>query len=232
MLQKLKNDVYKANMALPDYDLVNFTWGNVSGISREKGLIVIKPSGVEYDALSPESMVVVDMDGKVVEGNLAPSVDTPTHLSLYKSFPNICAVVHTHSTWATVFAQCGKDIPAYGTTHADYFYGAIPCTRALTDEEVNGKYEENTGLVIAETFEKRSLDPVSMPAVIIKNHGPFAWGKNPLEAVKNAAILELVAHMAVHTHLLGGAKTKPVSHNLLKRHYDRKHGKNSTYGQR
>ena len=232
MLRKLKNEVYKANMALPEYGLVHFTWGNVSGINRKKGLIVIKPSGVEYDALLPESLVVVDMDGNVVEGNLAPSVDTPTHLSLYKSFPNIGAVVHTHSTWATVYAQCGKDIPAYGTTHADYFYGSIPCTRALSDEEVNGEYEKNTGLVIAETFEKRTLDPASMPAAIVKNHGPFSWGKNPKEAVNNAAILELVAHMAIHTRLLGGTRTEAVSENLLKRHYDRKHGKNSTYGQR
>ena len=232
MLRKLKKEVYKANIALPEYGLVNFTWGNVSGINREKGLVVIKPSGVEYDALSPENMVVVDMDGNVIDGMLSPSVDTPTHLILYKSFPDIGGVVHTHSTWATVFAQCGKDIPAYGTTHADYFYGSVPCTRALSDEEVNGEYEKNTGLVIAEAFKKRNLDPVSMPAVIIKNHGPFSWGKNPSEAVKNAAILELVAHMAIHTRLLGGAKTESVSENLLKRHYDRKHGKNSTYGQR
>ena len=232
MLRKIKKEVYEANLALPAYGLVNFTWGNVSGINRKKGLVVIKPSGVEYDALSMESMVVVDMDGNVVEGNLTPSVDTPTHLSLYKSFPDIGGIVHTHSTWATVYAQCGKDIPAYGTTHADYFYGPIPCTRALTDDEVAGEYEKSTGLVISETFASRSLDPVSMPAVIVKNHGPFAWGKNPMEAVKNAAILELVAHMAVHTLMLGGAKTGPVSESLLQRHYDRKHGKNSIYGQR
>ena len=232
MLRKLKKEVYKANMALPEYGLVNFTWGNVSGINREKGLVVIKPSGVEYYELSAENMVVVDMDGNVIEGNLTPSVDTPTHLSLYKSFADITGIVHTHSTWATVYAQCGKDIPAYGTTHADYFYGPIPCTRALTDEEVAGEYEKNTGLVIAEAFEKRNLDPVSMPAVIVKNHGPFTWGKSPTEAVKNAAILELVAHLAIHTRMLGGAKTESVSVNLLKRHYDRKHGKNSTYGQR
>ena len=232
MLRKLKNEVYKANMALPVYGLVNFTWGNVSGINRKKGLVVIKPSGVEYDALSPESMVVVDMKGNVVEGNLAPSVDTPTHLSLYRCFPDVSGIVHTHSTWATVFAQCGMDIPAYGTTHADYFFGPIPCTRALTDEEIEGKYEKNTGLVIAEAFDNRNLDPFSMPAVIVKNHGPFAWGKSPIEAVKNAAILELVAHMAIHTRLLGGGDTEAVSENLLKKHYDRKHGKNSTYGQR
>ena len=232
MLRKLKIEVLEANLALPKYGLVNFTWGNVSGINRKKGLVVIKPSGVEYDELSLASMVVVDMDGNVVEGNLVPSVDTPTHLSLYKSFPGVGGIVHTHSTWATVFAQCGKDIPAYGTTHADYFFGPVPCTRALTDDEVDGEYEKNTGLVIAETFAKRSLDPISMPAAIIKNHGPFAWGKSPSDAVKNAVILELVAHMAIHTRLLGGAKTESVSDNLLKRHYDRKHGKNSTYGQK
>ena len=232
MLRKLKKEVYKANMALPEYGLVSFTWGNVSGINREKGLVVIKPSGVEYDAMSVESMVVVDMSGNVVEGSLAPSVDTPTHLNLYKSFPDVGGIVHTHSTWATVFAQCGKDIPAYGTTHADYFYGPVPCTRALNDEEVAGEYEKNTGLVIAEAFERRALDPIAMPAAIVKNHGPFAWGKNPMEAVKNAAILEIVAHMAIHTRLLGGAKTESVSGSLLKKHYDRKHGKNSTYGQR
>ena len=232
MLRKLKKEVYKANMALPKYGLVNFTWGNVSGICREKGLVVIKPSGVEYGVLTPECMVVVDMEGNAVDGNLAPSVDTPTHLSLYKAFPEVGGVVHTHSTWATVYAQCGKDIPAYGTTHADYFFGPIPCTRALTDDEENGEYEKNTGLVIAETFEKRNFNASSMPAVIVKNHGPFSWGKNPSEAVKNAAILELVAHMAIHTRLLGGAKQEPVSENLLKRHYDRKHGENSTYGQR
>ena len=233
MLQKLKEEVYKANIALPEHGLVNFTWGNVSGIDREKGLVVIKPSGVEYDALSVESMVVVDMDGNVVEGDLNPSVDTHTHISLYKSlYPDIGAVVHTHSTWATVFAQCGMDIPAYGTTHADYFFGSIPCTRALTDKQVCGEYERNTGLVIARTFVSRDLDPVSMPAVLVKNHGPFAWGNNPMEAVKNAAILEIVAHMAFHTRLLGGSSTEPVSDILLQRHYDRKHGEDSTYGQR
>ena len=231
MLNKLRNAVYEANMALPKLGLVSFTWGNVSGINRKKGLIVIKPSGVAYSELSPESMVVVNMDGEVVEGSFRPSVDTMAHLSLYKSFTGISGIVHTHSPWATVYAQAGKDIPAYGTTHADYFCGDIPCTRALTDEEITGEYEKNTGLVIAETFSYRGLCPAQMPAVIVKNHGPFTWGFSPSDAVNNAAVLEKAAHLAFHTRLLGGSKTETVSAILLKKHYDRKHGKNSTYGQ-
>ena len=232
MLNKLKKAVCSANMELPEHGLVNFTWGNVSGINRKKELMVIKPSGIDYDALYPEIMVVVDMDGNVLEGVLNPSVDTAAHLYLYKAFPDINGIVHTHSTWATIFAQCGKDIPAFGTTHADYFFGNIPCTRALSSQEIEEDYEKNTGLVIAETFKKRKLDPKSMPGVIVKNHGPFAWGESPEEAVKNAAILDIVAHMAYHTQILGDGKTRTVAKNLLSKHYERKHGSSASYGQR
>ena len=225
-------DVYYANMELPKHGLVSFTWGNVSGISRKKGIVAIKPSGVEYEKLKPFKMVLVNMEGKVVYGELRPSVDLPTHLSLYKSFPEIGGIVHTHSPWATIYAQSGQDIEALGTTHADHFYGSIPCTRALTDEEVMGDYEENTGKVIAETFSERGHRPLEMPGVIVKNHGPFAFGASPAEAVKNAAILEKVAFMAYHTQRLSEGRLSEVSPNLLKKHYERKHGKNSTYGQR
>ena len=225
-------DVYHANMELPKHGLVSFTWGNVSGISRKKGIVAIKPSGVEYEKLKPFKMVLINMEGKVVYGELRPSVDLPTHLSLYKSFTEIGGVVHTHSPWATIYAQSGQDIPALGTTHADHFYGSIPCTRALTDEEVMGDYEENTGKVIKETYSERGLSPLEMPGVIVKNHGPFAFGASPAEAVKNAAILEKVAFMAYHTQRLSEGRLSEVSPILLKKHYERKHGKNSTYGQR
>lgn len=231
-MKKLIRAVYLANMELPRSGLVSFTWGNVSGINRKKGLVVIKPSGVEYDKLGMYNMVVVDLEGNVVYGNLRPSVDLPTHLSLYRAFPDIGGVVHTHSTWATIYAQSGQDIKAYGTTHADHFYGDIPCTRALSDEEVAGAYEENTGSVIAETFTERKIKPMEMPGVIVKNHGPFAWGTTPAEAVKNAAILEKVAFMAYHTQQLSEKEHPAVTPTLLKRHYERKHGENAKYGQR
>ncbi len=228
MLEELKAQVYDANMLLPKYSLVTFTWGNVSGIDREKGLFVIKPSGVEYDALRPENMVVVDMEGNVVEGSLRPSSDTPTHLEIYRAFPGINGVVHTHSRWATAWAQAGRDIPCYGTTHADYFYGSIPCTRDLEEKEIAGGYETNTGKVIAERF--RGLDPAAVPGVLCCHHGPFAWGKDALEAVHNAVVLENVAEMAYYCEKLGAA-AGPVSRAQLDKHYYRKHGKNAYYGQ-
>lgn len=199
MLEKLKEEVYKANIELPAKGLVLFTWGNVSAIDREKNLVVIKPSGVEYDKLKPEDMVVVNLDGKVVEGNLNPSSDTPTHIELYKKFPETGGIVHTHSTNATIWAQSGRDIPAYGTTHGDYFYGAIPCTRKMTPEEIAGEYEKETGTVIIETFEKRNINPKFVPAVIVHSHGPFTWGKDAAEAVHNSIVLEELAKMAMFT---------------------------------
>lgn len=228
MLEELKQVVLEANLQLPKYQLVTFTWGNVSGIDREKGLVVIKPSGVEYDKLTRDDMVVVDLEGNVVEGYLKPSSDTPTHLLLYKEFPQIGGVVHTHSPWATVWAQAGKGIPALGTTHADYFYGEIPCTRKMTDAEIQGAYEEETGKVIVETF--RLLDPMQMPGVLVYGHGPFAWGKNPYDAVHNAVVLEEVAKLAARTYYLNPS-VEPIDQSLLDRHYFRKHGANAYYGQ-
>ncbi|MDD6032528.1 MAG: L-ribulose-5-phosphate 4-epimerase [Oscillospiraceae bacterium] len=229
MLKKLKEQVWKANMLLPAHGLVTFTWGNVSGIDRDRGLVVIKPSGVPYEQLQPSDMVVVDLlSGQRVEGELNPSSDTPTHLELYRRFPNIGGVVHTHSTWATIFAQAGRGIPAYGTTHGDYFYGEIPCTRALTEEEIAGNYELQTGIVIAEAFRQR--DPDAMPGVLVKSHGPFSWGASPKEAVHNAVVLERVAMMAYHTEQLGN--TTPMDQALLDKHYLRKHGENAYYGQK
>jgi len=228
MLEELKQVVLEANLQLPKYQLVTFTWGNVSGIDREKGLVVIKPSGVEYGKLTRDDMVVVDLEGNVVEGYLKPSSDTPTHLLLYKEFPQIGGVVHTHSPWATVWAQAGKGIPALGTTHADYFYGEIPCTRKMTDAEIQGAYEEETGKVIVETF--RLLDPMQMPGVLVYGHGPFAWGKNPYDAVHNAVILEEVAKLAARTYYLNPS-VEPIDQSLLDRHYFRKHGANAYYGQ-
>jgi len=211
---------------LPKHGLVSFTWGNVSGIDRSKGLVVIKPSGVSYKKLTPDNMIVVDMDGNVVAGRGKPSVDTPTHIRLYKAFPEVGGIVHTHSKWATIFAQGGLSIPAYGTTHADYFHGAIPCSRGLTDEEISGDYEWETGSVIVEAFE--SLNPLSIPGVLVKNHGPFTWGKTPCEAVHNAVILEEIAHMAYHTRAFD---TSPMPQNLLDKHFLRKHGVGAKYGQ-
>ncbi|WP_446663311.1 L-ribulose-5-phosphate 4-epimerase [Geobacillus sp. CCR] len=228
MLEKLKQAVLEANLQLPQYRLVTFTWGNVSGIDRERGLVVIKPSGVAYDKLTIDDMVVVDLNGNVVEGGLKPSSDTPTHLWLYKQFPEIGGIVHTHSTWATVWAQAGKGIPALGTTHADYFYGEIPCTRPMTNEEIQGAYELETGKVITETF--RFLDPLQMPGVLVHGHGPFAWGKDPANAVHNAVVLEEVAKMAARTYMLN-PNAQPISQTLLDRHYLRKHGANAYYGQ-
>jgi len=227
MLEQLKQQVYNANLDLPKYGLVVFTWGNVSGIDRDKGLIVIKPSGVSYEKLTVNDMVVVDLDGNVVEGKLNPSSDTPTHLELYKAFPQIGGVVHTHSSWATTWAQAGKNIPALGTTHADYFYGDIPCTRILSENEVAESYEKNTGSVIVETFEK--LDHNAVPAVLVNNHGPFSWGKDADEAVHNSVVLEEVAKMAHRTISLN-SDVKSINQYILNKHYFRKHGKNAYYG--
>ena len=230
MLEELKALVCKANLELPKYGLVTFTWGNVSGVDREKGLMVIKPSGVEYDVMTPEDMVVVSLaTGEKVEGKWKPSSDTATHVALYNAFPNIGGVVHTHSRWASSFAQAGKGIPAYGTTHGDYFYGEIPCTRKMTPEEIAGEYEFETGNVIVETF--RDLSPDDVPAVLVHSHGPFTWGKDPFNAVHNAVVLEEVAFMAFHAAALNPAIT-PVQQELLDKHYLRKHGKNAYYGQK
>ena len=228
MLEALKEIVCKANLLLPQYHLVTFTWGNVSGIDREKGLFVIKPSGVSYDTMKPEDMVVLDLDGRIVEGKLRPSSDMPTHLELYRAFPECGGIVHTHSRWATTFAQAGQDIPAMGTTQGDYFYGDIPCTRAMTDIEINGEYEKETGKVIVETFADK--DPVSIPAVLVYSHGPFAWGKDPMEAVHNAVVLEEVAFMDWHAIMLNPAH-RDMQQTLLDKHFLRKHGKNAYYGQ-
>ena len=228
MFEKLKEEVLKANLLLPKHNLVTFTWGNVSAIDREKGLIVIKPSGVEYDEMKASDMVVVDLDGNVVEGNLRPSSDTPTHIELYKAFKEIGGVVHTHSRWATSFAQAGLEIRPMGTTHADYFYGPIPCTRSLTDEEIKGQYEKNTGTVIIETF--KGIDPTAVPGVLVRNHGPFAWGKDAANAVHNAVVMEEVAFMNYHAMTLR-PEAPCVSQTLLDKHYYRKHGKNAYYGQ-
>ena len=229
MLEQLKEQVLKANLELPRYGLVTFTWGNVSGIDRESGLVVIKPSGVSYETMTAEDMVVVDLDGKVVEGKYNPSSDTPTHVELYKAFPNIGGIVHTHSRWATTYAQSEKSIPVLGTTHADTFYGPVPCTRPMTSAEINGEYEKETGSVIVETFAK--LDPDAVPGVLVCGHGPFTWGATPDKAVHNSVVLEEVAFMAWHA-LMFNPELKGISSELLDRHYLRKHGANATYGQR
>ncbi len=230
MLEELKRQVYEANMELPRRGLVTYTWGNVSGIDRDKGLVVIKPSGVGYEDLKPSDMVVVDLDGKVVEGSLRPSSDTRTHLELYNYFP-IGGVVHTHSTYAVAWAQAGRDIPCYGTTHADYFYGEIPCARMLSQEELDEDYEKCTGKVIVETFTDRCLDPSSIPAVICRTHGPFTWGKDAAEAVYHAVVLEEVARMAILTRMLDPFAA-PAPKSILDKHYLRKHGPNAYYGQK
>lgn len=229
MLDALKERVCRENLALVKYGLIVLTWGNVSGIDREKGLVVIKPSGVPYDSMKPEDMVVVDLDGNVVEGKYRPSSDTPTHVYLYKQFAGVGGIVHTHSTFATAWAQAGRSIPPYGTTHADAFYGGVPCARALTQAEIEDAYERNTGKVIAETFADK--DALAIPAVLVKNHGPFAWGPTPEKAVENAVTLESVAHMALVTEQLN-PKTAEVDKYLLDKHYFRKHGKNAYYGQK
>ena len=228
MLEKLKQEVLEANLLLPEYGLVTFTWGNVSGIDRESGLVVIKPSGVPYKGMSIEDMVVVDLDGNRVEGRWKPSSDTPTHVELYKAFPECGGIVHTHSRWATTFAQAGLDIPAMGTTQADYFYGDIPCTRMLTPEEIAGEYEKETGSVIIETFRDRS--PTDIPGVVVHSHGPFAWGASAHEAVHNAVVMEEVAFMDWHAMMIAPGAGRMQS-ELLDRHYLRKHGKNAYYGQ-
>ena len=232
MLEELKKQVYEANMLLPKYNLVTFTWGNVSGIDREKNLVVIKPSGVEYDTMTAEDMAVVDLyTGKVVEGNKNPSSDTPTHLVLYRSFKNIGGIVHTHSRMATSFAQAGSGILPLGTTHSDYFYGEIPCTREMTRQEIKSEYEAETGNVIVEAFINRELNPDDIPAVLVKNHGPFSWGADCFNAVHNAVVLEEVANMNFNT-LLVNPDVARISQNLLDKHYLRKHGANAYYGQK
>lgn len=229
MLEDLKQAVFEANLLLPKYDLVTFTWGNVSGVDREKGLMVIKPSGVEYDTMRPEDMVVVSLKtGKKVEGDLNPSSDTDTHVVLYNAFPDISGIVHTHSRWATTFAQAGQGIEALGTTHGDYFYGEIPCTRKMTPEEIGGKYELETGNVIVETFRDKSANDI--PAVLVHSHGPFCWGTSPKNAVHNAVVLEELAFMAWHAKMLNPA-LPPMQQELLDKHYLRKHGANAYYGQ-
>lgn len=228
MLEELKELVCAANLLLPKYELVTFTWGNVSGIDRKSGLMVIKPSGVSYSGMRPEDMVVTDLEGKVVEGKWKPSSDTATHAELYKAFPDCGGIVHTHSRWATTFAQAGRGIPAMGTTHADYFYGEIPCTRPMTDEEIRGEYEKETGKVIIETFAK--LDPAAVPGVLVNSHGPFAWGTDPMNAVHNAVVMEEIAFMDWHAMVLDPSRG-PMQQALLDRHYLRKHGKNAYYGQ-
>lgn len=229
MLEELKEQVFQANLLLPKHGLVVFTWGNVSGIEREQGLVVIKPSGVSYESMQSEDMVVVELEtGKVVEGRLKPSSDTATHIELYKAFPNIGGIVHTHSRWVTSFAQAGRSIQAYGTTHADYFYGEIPCTRKMTKDEIEGQYEKETGLVIKETFQGK--DPDAIPAVLVHSHGPFVWGSDPMAAVHNAVVLEEIAFMNFHTLTLEPS-IPSMQQELLDKHYLRKHGANAYYGQ-
>lgn len=229
-MDKLIRQVWEANLDLPRYGLVTFTWGNVSAIDRSRGLVVIKPSGVAYEGMTEQHMVVIDMDGKVVQGDCRPSSDTETHLEIYRNFSDVNGVVHTHSRWATIWAQTGRPIEAYGTTHADYFYGQIPCTRKLTREEIAEEYERNTGKVIVATFHERNIDAAAVPGVLVSGHGPFAWGKSGKEAVHNAVVMEEVAMMAVHT-LQIAPDCQPLEQVLLDKHYFRKHGSNAYYGQ-
>jgi L-ribulose-5-phosphate 4-epimerase len=226
-LTHLKQAVFEANLALVKEGLVKLTWGNASGIDRVQGLVVIKPSGISYDEMTPEDMVVLDLEGNVINSKWKPSSDTATHLLLYKAFPAIGSIVHTHSEWATSWAQACLDIPCLGTTHADHFYGPVPCTRLLTPSEIQGEYERATGQVIAERFQ--NIDPLAVPAVLVAEHGPFCWGKSPAEALKHAIILEEVAKMAFRTVLLG--KQSPVQSAILEKHYQRKHGPDAYYGQ-
>lgn len=230
MLEELKKKVYEANMELPRYGLVTFTWGNVSGVDRKEGLFVIKPSGVDYDKMTWEDMVVMDLEGNRVEGRYKPSSDTPTHLELYKAFPEIGGIVHTHSSYATSWAQAGRSIPCYGTTHADYIYGEVPCVRCLSKEEIEEAYEKNTGLLIVNEFRKMKKEPMAVPAVLCKNHGPFAWGKDAMDAVHNAVVLEEVAKMAYRTETIN-SEVLPAPSELQDKHYFRKHGANAYYGQ-
>ena len=229
MLEELKKEVYEANMLLPKYKLVTFTWGNVSAIDRETGLVVIKPSGVDYGKMEPEDMVVVNLAGEVVEGKYKPSSDTPTHVKLYNDFPEVGGIVHTHSRWATIFAQAGRGIKPYGTTQADYFYNEIPCTRDMTPEEIKLNYEYNTGGVIVEAF--KNINPTHVPAVLVKNHGPFTWGKDAMDAVHNSVVLEEVAMMAWNTEVLTKHNVETMPKELIEKHFMRKHGPNAYYGQ-
>lgn len=230
MLEELRKQVYEANMMLQKYGLIKLTWGNVSGIDREKGLVVIKPSGVPYEELSPENMVIVNMQGDVVEGDFNPSTDTPTHLALYQTFEEIEGITHTHSKYATIWAQAGLDIPAFGTTHADYFYGDIPCTLPMEDEQINGEYEKQTGFHISDTFATRRLNPMDIPACLVASHGPFTWGKSPAKSVENALVLEEVAEMAIYNMRFEFGLTH-IQQTLLDKHYLRKHGAGAYYGQ-
>lgn len=229
MIRRLKEEVLEANLALVQYGLVTLTWGNASGIAREEGLVVIKPSGVPYEKLKPKDMVVLTLDGAVVEGDLRPSSDTPTHLELYRSFPTIGGIAHSHSTFATAFAQAEQEIPCYGTTHADVFYGSVPLTRMLKKKEVVEQYELNTGKVIAERFKQ--LDPLAMPAVLVAGHAPFAWGKNAMEAVEHLLVLERCAEMALYSRV-ASPKVRPLPSYILQKHFDRKHGSTAYYGQK
>ena len=231
MLEALKEQVYLANMELPRRKLVTYTWGNVSGIDREKGLFVIKPSGVDYDVLKPSDMVVMDLQGNQVEGTLNPSSDTKTHLVLYNAFPSIGGIVHTHSPYAVAWAQAGEDLPCYGTTHADYFYGSIPCARHLTHQELDEDYERNTGMTIVETFRERRIDPKAVPAVLCYSHGPFTWGKDADQAVYHSVVLEECAKMGIFTRILN-PNAAPAPQRMLDKHYLRKHGPNAYYGQK
>lgn len=234
MLEKLKEKVYKANLQLVEYGLVVLTWGNASEIDRESGLFVIKPSGVPYDKMTPDDMVVMNFNGEKVEGKLNPSSDTPTHLELYRNFPNVGGIVHTHSNWACSWAQAGRDVPAYGTTHADFANGAVPCARGLTKEEVETEYELNTGKVIVSEFQNRGISEDEIPAVLVHRHGPFTWGKDAFKAVENALILEEVCKMALRTEQIAAMNSDSdigIEQYLLDKHYQRKHGKNAYYGQ-
>jgi len=230
MLEQLKEVVYQANMELPKRGLVTYTWGNVSAIDRESGYMVIKPSGVDYETMKAEDMVVMDLNGNQIEGRYKPSSDTATHIELYKKYKEIGGIVHTHSSWATSWAQAGRSIPLYGTTHADYFYGEIPCARSLTAEEINTEYEKNTGLVIIETLTEKNIDPVAMQAILLTNHGPFTWGKDAATAVYHAVVLEEVAKMACRTEMIHSA-VQPAPGVIADKHYLRKHGANAYYGQ-
>ena len=231
MLEDLKKEVYEANMLLPEHNLITFTWGNVSGIDRDSGYVVIKPSGVDYEQLAPEDMAIVDLEGNRIEGNLKPSSDTATHLELYKAFPDIKGIVHTHSPWAVSFAQAGREIPAAGTTQGDYFYGAIPVTREMKKEEIIKDYEKQTGTVIIETFKEKQIDPNQVPGILVNDHGPFTWGTSPKNAVHHSVVLEQVAEMTYHTLQLNPNGIE-MSQDLLDKHYLRKHGKNAYYGQK
>ena len=230
MLEELKKRVYEANMLLPKYGLVTFTWGNVSEIDRETGYFAIKPSGVEYEKLTPDDMVIMDLQGNKIEGKYNPSSDTATHIEIYKAFEKVGGVVHTHSSYATSWAQAGRSIPCYGTTHADYIYGEVPCVRCLTKEEIDGAYEKNTGVLIVNDFNENHRDPVAVPGVLCKNHGVFSWGKDAHEAVHNSVVIEEVAKMAFRCELIN-PEVKPAPQELQDKHYYRKHGANAYYGQ-